>query len=56
MFKVKNKDTSTSSGGFAVKFKHISHLVPPTVSIANFEHVIAGWITLFSTYKNFPKN
>ena len=30
------------SGIFIVHFEHISHLVS-TVSIVNFEHVIAGW-------------
>ena len=29
-------------GVFTVNFEHISHLCS-TVSIANFEHVIAGW-------------
>ena len=33
-------------GGFIVNFEHISHLCS-SVSIFNFEHVIAGW-----DYKN----
>ena len=31
-------------GGFIVNFEHISHLCS-TVSIVNFEHVIADWKT-----------
>ena len=31
------------SGIFIVNFEHISHLSCCTVSIINFEHVIAGW-------------
>ena len=44
MFKVNNKDTKTMPhfGVFIVNFEHISHLCP-SVSIVNFEHVIAGW-------------
>ena len=30
-------------GVFTVNFEHISHLCS-TVSIANFEHVIVGWV------------
>ena len=30
------------SGGFIVNFEHISHLCS-SVSIVNFEHVVAGW-------------
>ena len=47
MFKVNNKDTKTtpmtSSGVFIINFEHISQLCP-SVSIVNFEHVIAGWV------------
>ena len=46
MFKVINKATKTAPrrrfGGFFVNFEHISHLCS-SVSIINFEHVIAGW-------------
>ena len=46
MFKVNNKDTRTTqsrrSDLFIVNFEHISHLVL-VFSIANFEHIIAGW-------------
>ena len=51
MFKVNNKDTKTTPmvfwnsrrfGAFIVNFEHISHLCS-SVSIVNFEHVIAGW-------------
>ena len=52
MFKVNNKDTRTmllaSLNDYGVimvstvKFEHISHLV--SVSIVNFERVIAGWV------------
>ena len=34
--------TTKSFGVFIVNFEHISHLCS-SVSIANFEHVIAGW-------------
>ena len=30
-------------GGFIVNFEHISHHCS-SVSIVNFEHVIAGWV------------
>ena len=43
MFKVNNK-----ANGFIVNFEHISHLCS-SVSIVNFEHVIAGWERFFST-------
>ena len=43
MFKVNNKDTKTT-GVFVVNFEHISHLCS-RVSIVNFEHVIAGWVS-----------
>ena len=46
MFKVNNKDTKTT-GAFVVNFEHISHLCS-RVSIVNFEHVIAGWVTFYS--------
>ena len=36
MFKVNNKAT------FIVNFEHILHLCS-SISIVNFEHVIAGW-------------
>ena len=46
MFKVNSKDTKTtplvSFGVFIVSFEHVSHLCS-SVSIVNFEHVIAGW-------------
>ena len=45
MFKVNNKDTSRS-GIFIVNFEHISHLPCFSVSIVNFEHVIAGWVQM----------
>ena len=38
MFKVNNKDTKAC---LIVNFEHISHLYS-SVSIVNFEHVIAG--------------
>ena len=41
MFKVNNKAI-----GFIVNFEHISHLCS-SVSIVNFEHVIAGWERFF---------
>ena len=44
MFKVSNKDTRHQND--AIGFEHISHLVS-TVSIVNFEHVIAGWVPWF---------
>ena len=47
MFKVNIKDTRRHwrhSGVFIVNFEHISHLV----SIAEFEHVNAGWVSNFS--------
>ena len=37
-------------GSFIVNFEHISHLCS-SVSIFNFEHVIAGWA--FSETKNY---
>ena len=47
MFKVNNKDTKWHQwhrfGVFIVNFEHISHLCS-SVSIINFEHVIAGWV------------
>ena len=47
MFKVNNKDTKTTPMAsfwcFIVNFEHISHLCS-SVSIVNFEHVIAGWV------------
>ena len=46
MFKVNNKVTKTtplaSFWYLIVNFEHISHLCS-TVSVVNFEHVIAGW-------------
>ena len=33
-------------GVFIVNFKHISQLCS-SVSIVNFEHVIAGWVSFF---------
>ena len=46
MFKVNNKANKTTPwrrfGGFIVNFEHISDLCS-SVSIVNFEHVIAGW-------------
>ena len=46
MFEVNNKATKTtpmaSFCGFIVNFEHITHLCS-SVSIVNFEHVIAGW-------------
>ena len=51
MFKVNNKDTKTTAMAFwnsrrfgvlIVNFERISHLCS-SVSIVNFEHVIAGW-------------
>ena len=41
MFKVNNKDTKTTP---IVNFEHISHLCS-SVSIANFENEISGWVT-----------
>ena len=41
MFKVSNKDTWCHSGVFIVNLKHIL----PCVSIVNFEHVNAGWVS-----------
>ena len=47
------------SGHFIVIFEHISHLVL-CVSIANFEHVIAGWVycilDLLENYNAFQSN
>ena len=51
MFKVNNKDTKTtpmtSFGVFIVDFEHISHHCY-SVSVVNFEHVIAGWESINS--------
>ena len=48
MFKVNNKDTTATPwrrfGVFVVNFKHISHLCS-SVSVVNFEHIIASWDT-----------
>ena len=33
-------------GVFIVNFEHISHLCS-SVSIVNFEHVIAGWVDIY---------
>ena len=33
-------------GGFIVNFEHISHLCS-SVSIVNFEHVIADWVLYY---------
>ena len=45
MFRVNNKDTRTMPLAtltlFIVNFEHISHLVH-SVSVVNFEHIIAG--------------
>ena len=45
MFKVNNKDTRTTpwrrSGVFIVNFQHFTPC--SSVSIVNFEHVIADW-------------
>ena len=43
--KVNDRSTRTKFGfvGFIANFEHISHLCS-SVSIANFEHVIAGWV------------
>ena len=55
MFKVNNKATNTKTrhwrrfGGFIVNFAHISHLCF-SVSIVNFEHVIASWDVNKSSY------
>ena len=35
-----------SSGVFIVNFEYISHLVLVSISIINFEHVIAGWVII----------
>ena len=47
MFKVNNKDTKTTRvalfGVFILNFEHISRYCS-SVSIVNFEHVIAGWV------------
>ena len=47
------------SGVFIVNFEYISHLVLSSVSVVNFEQVIANWINKFSQnwpYHNFSKN
>ena len=44
MFKVNNKATKTTPGNFG----HISHLCS-SVSIVNFEHVIAGCVSFSLT-------
>ena len=53
MFKVNSKATKTTAwgrfGGFIVNFEHISHLCS-SVSIVNFEHVIAGWDNIGQEY------
>ena len=35
-------------GGFIVNFEHISHLCS-SVSIVNFEHLVAGWVFVVAT-------
>ena len=37
-----------SSGVFIVNFEYISHLVLVSISIINFEHVIAGWVIILA--------
>ena len=38
----------TSSCVFIVNFEYISHLVLVSISIINFEHVIAGWVIILA--------
>ena len=40
-------------GGFIINFEHISHLCS-SVSIFNFEHVIAGWVKIFKQKHEWP--
>ena len=51
MFKVNNKDTKAC---LIVNFEHISHLYS-SVSIVNFEHVIAGWVVSFYIPREYQK-
>ena len=44
MFKVNSRITRCCSGVFVVNFEYIGHV--PSVLIAEFEHVNAGWNTL----------
>ena len=50
MFKINNKPPKRRQwrrfGGFIVNFEHISHLCS-SVSIVNFEHVIADWVLYY---------
>ena len=52
MFKVNNKDTRTTpwrrSGVFIVNFQHFTPC--SSVSIVNFEHVIADWEEMDSIF------
>ena len=55
MFKFNNKDTRmtpfSSFWCFIVNFEHISHLhTCSSVSIVNFEHVIASWAIVSLLY------
>ena len=59
MFKVNNKAIKTTSmasfGGFIVNFGDISHLCS-SVSIVNFEHVIADWVYFVLSWGALPIN
>ena len=47
-----SKLTIKTPGVFTVNFEHISHFV--SVSVVNFEHVIAGWVKVIGPVTQNP--